>query len=173
MIKYLYTDGCSHTAGGGMEIWKNSVINAYKEMHDITLWNERDVAWPKLLANHLKLKLDDKSESGAGADRVWRQAWEYCNANMDRARQTLFILEIPSYFNRLDIRDTWEQEWLITNPEWKYEDAKVVDVSMVVKYDGRYDIANIQSKKYLIFYLLHKKNKNKRNQTPFPFQLTR
>ena len=64
MIKYLYTDGCSHTAGGGLEPWKIDVVNAYIEKYNIRITNERDWAWPRLLNNHLGLILEDRSESG-------------------------------------------------------------------------------------------------------------
>ena len=55
-FKYLYTDGCSHTAGGGMEKWKMDIINCYKEKYNIDIKNHRDCAWPKLLATKLNLK---------------------------------------------------------------------------------------------------------------------
>ena len=60
------------------------------EKYNIKITNEREWAWPRLLNNHLGLILEDRSESGAGAERVWRQAWEYCDGNLDKAKQTLF-----------------------------------------------------------------------------------
>ena len=93
------------------------IINCYKEKYNIDIKNHRDCAWPKLLATKLNLKLEDRSESGAGADRIWRQAWEYCNGNLEKAKETIFILEVPSFLNRSDVRFK-DDKWVICNTEW-------------------------------------------------------
>ena len=146
-FKYLYTDGCSHTAGGGMENWKMDIINCYKEKYNIDIKHHRDCAWPKLLATKLNLKLEDRSESGAGADRIWRQAWEYCNGNLEKAKETIFILEVPSFLNRSDVRFK-DDKWVICNTEWN-DDGEIDSIEMVDSYDSRTTLDDLPKKKEL------------------------
>ena len=116
--KYLYTNGCSFTAGGGLDSWKLDVKQAYMEKYKAIWDSEREVKWPTNAAKFLELELIDKSECGARLDRVIRQTWEHLEKNLNQAGETIFILELPTYHNRMDVYDKWEQQWLIANPLW-------------------------------------------------------
>jgi hypothetical protein len=151
--KYLYTNGCSFTAGGGLDSWKMDVKEAYMTTYDVVWDSEKDINWPAVLAKKSGLELKDLSESGASLDRVIRQTWEYIEKELPRLKETIFILELPTYHNRLDIYDKWEQQWLIANPQW-VKTYKVDKVPMVVKYDESEPIPNFKKKEeVLIEYL--------------------
>lgn len=170
-FKYLYTNGCSHTAGGGMEEWKNEVVNAYSEKFGIKITNKRELAWPKLLADKLGLKLRDYSQSGAGAERVWRETWEYIENNFyHKLEDTLFILEIPSFWNRIDIKDK-NKDWLICNLDFD-SNANISNISMVKSYDERQDnIEDLEYKKklYLDYLDAFSDYNSKENEVYFKF----
>jgi len=151
--KYLYTNGCSFTAGGGLDSWKMDVKEAYLTKYDVVWDSEKHINWPAVLAKKSGLELKDLSESGASLDRVIRQTWEYIEKELPRIKETIFILELPTYHNRLDIYDKWEQQWLIANPQW-VKTYKVDKVPMVVKYDESEPITNFKKKEeVLIEYL--------------------
>ena len=151
--KYLYTNGCSFTAGGGLDSWKMDVKETYMTEYDVVWDSEKDINWPAVLAKKSGLELKDYSESGASLDRVVRQTWEYIEKELPRIKETIFILELPTYHNRFDVYDKWEQQWLIANPQW-IKTYKVDKIPMVVKYDESELIKDFKSKEEtLINYL--------------------
>jgi hypothetical protein len=151
--KYLYTNGCSFTAGGGLDSWKLDVKHAYMEKYKANWDSEREVTWPTKTAKLLELQLIDKSESGASLDRVIRQTWEHLEKNLNQAGETIFILELPTYHNRMDVYDKWEQQWLIANPQW-VKTYKVDKLPMVVKYDESPLIKNFKKKEQIVIEYL-------------------
>ena len=113
---YLYTNGCSWTAGGGLETYGVS-YKFYKQRG--MSWNtHRDINWPKKLSQKLNLQLIDESESGGGMERVIRMTFDYILSDLDRAKQTLFIIEVPTAENRIDLYSTEYKNYLICNCGW-------------------------------------------------------
>ena len=55
----------------------------------------------------------------------------------------------------MDIRNTWQQQWLICNPEWDYKKGTLVDISLVERYDNKSQIVGIENKKMILTNYLH------------------
>jgi hypothetical protein len=110
----IYTNGCSHTAGGGLD--SNNVKNLYKELHGISWGSERDVTYPKRLSNHFNCKLVDDSTCGSGAPRLIRKTYEYITKyGLENAKKTLFILQINTSVGRLDYYCKKINDYVIVN----------------------------------------------------------
>ncbi len=99
MIKNLYCNGCSTMCGGGLEIVKPDLLEYYKTNYGVTWETERDIMWPKLVADGLNLKIHDYSKSGAGIERYIRETYDYIYEDFKRAEETIFhIIQIFLYF---------------------------------------------------------------------------
>lgn len=123
MKGYLYTNGCSWTAGGGLEKY-TTAYSKYKTK-GINWEHQRDINWPKIISKELNLKLTDDSESGGGMERSIRMTYEYILKDINRAKNTLFIVEIPSAENRIDLYSTKYNQHLICNCGWIGVDGDV------------------------------------------------
>ena len=160
--KYLYVNGSSFTAGGGLEPIKDNVKKAYKELFGLEWKHERDVAWPKLLAKQLGLHLFDESKSGGGPERVIRMTYDYLRRG--DAENTLFILELPSAWNRVDIYSNHFNKHLICNPNYDMENGNNIykDVESTQGYFEYNDSNEINQfvKPHLIEYFTHFHNLN-------------
>jgi hypothetical protein len=140
---YLYVNGSSFTAGGGLEPFKKNLMKFYKEKYGVEWKSERDVAWPKLLADKLGLELIDESACGGGPERVARMMYEFLYKN--KYNRTLFILEIPSAYNRLEFYSNHFKNYLICNPNFSIENENVyVDMSITQGYHTYNDYDDIQ-----------------------------
>lgn len=115
--KFLYINGCSWTAGGGLETY--GVCYKYYKTIGMSWNTHRDVNWPKKLSQKLDLQLVDESESGGGMERAIRMTFDYILSDLDRAKETLFIIEIPTAENRIDLYSTIYNSYLICNCNWK------------------------------------------------------
>jgi phosphopantetheine adenylyltransferase len=107
----LYTNGSSHTKGGGLEEplrREDSCLPLYEKKYNTT-WNNRDeVSWPSRLANMMDIDLVNESECGGGLSRVVRMTFDFIFNNWDKKDNMLIILEIPGgvrediWFNPLE-----------------------------------------------------------------------
>jgi hypothetical protein len=97
----IYVNGSSLTAGGGLD--QDIIKNEYKKLYNVEWGNEKDVTYPKHIANHFGVSLTHDAFSGSGAPRLVRRTYEHIEKiGMDKARNTLFLLEITSPFHRID-----------------------------------------------------------------------
>jgi hypothetical protein len=123
-IKTLYATGCSHTAGGGL--WWPQSKEWYKENHNIIYKNEKDVAYPKVLANLMGLECINTAKSGTGAARLIRKTWEYINSvGIEKSKETLFLLQINNPTIRLDFYSKELDCNLVVN--CRYDDNGKID----------------------------------------------
>jgi hypothetical protein len=122
--KTLYATGCSHTAGGGL--WWPQSIEWYGKNHNIFYNNEKDVAYPKVLADLMGLQCINTAKSGSGAARVLRKVWQYIReVGLEEVKQTLFFLQINNPIFR---RDFYSKELncnLVVN--CRYDDNEKID----------------------------------------------
>ena len=110
----IYVNGSSLTAGGGLNV--KSIKDEYKRIYGIEWENEKDVTYPKYIADHFKCKLVHDAFSGAGAPRLIRRTYEFIKeVGMKRARNTLFLFEITSPVHRVDFYVEEVGEYVITN----------------------------------------------------------
>jgi hypothetical protein len=144
--KYLYVNGSSFTAGGGFEPIKDYVLKFYKETYNVEWKNEREIAWPKLLADKLGLELIDESKSGGGPERVVRMTYDYLFKYGRKIDETLFILEIPSAHNRIDIYSNHFNKYLICNPNYNMDGKNTIfeDMKLTQGYHEYQDFEDVQ-----------------------------
>ena len=88
MIKKIYVNGCSWTDGDTM------VVNGLFDKLEI---KERGKAYsyPKLLANHYNLILNDDSRYGGSLNRITRKTWRYLQLQKNIS-EIIFLIEIPN-----------------------------------------------------------------------------
>lgn len=115
----IYTNGCSHTAGGGL--YDQRIKTLYNDLHGIKWESEREVTYPKRLSNHFNCKLVDDSTCGSGAPRLIRKTYEYITKyGIENAKKTLFILQINTSVGRLDYYCKKINDYVVVN--FTYED---------------------------------------------------
>lgn len=113
-LEFLYVNGCSHTAGGGL--YEELIRNAYKEKFDLSWVSERDVTFSKYVSDYFGLKRIDDSQCGSGSPRLIRKTYEYIEENgIEQARKTLFLLQINGSINRLEFFCKEINDYLIVN----------------------------------------------------------
>lgn len=124
----IYASGSSLSAGGGLE-WGN-VRKLYKEKFGLEWGDEKDVTYPKYVADHFGVKLIQDAQSGSGAPRLVRRCYDYIQKyGLDVAKRTLFILEITDPFHRVEVWCEKIQDYLIVNVRWN-EDATIESLSI-------------------------------------------
>lgn len=121
-FKHLYCNGCSTMAGGGLEIMKTDLLKYYKDTYNVEWKSERDIMWPKLVANHFNLKIYDYSKSGAGVERFIRETYEFIHEHPDIVNETIFFIECPIIWNKMDVWSNKENEYIICNTNLKYDE---------------------------------------------------
>lgn len=121
-FKHLYCNGCSTMAGGGLEAGKAELLNYYKDRYGVEWKSERDIMWPKLVADHFGLNIHDYSKSGAGIERFIRETYEFIQSNHNIIDETIFFIECPIIWNKVDVWSNKENEYIICNTNLKYDE---------------------------------------------------
>ncbi len=121
-FKHLYCNGCSTMAGGGLEIVKTDLLKYYKDTYGVEWRSERDIMWPKLVANYFNMEIHDYSKSGAGVERFIRETYEFINDNQTIINDTIFFIEFPVIWNKIDVWSNEDNEYLICNTDLNYDD---------------------------------------------------
>lgn len=121
-FKNLYCNGCSTMAGGGLEVIKTDLLKYYKDRYGVEWKSERDIMWPKLVADHFGMQIYDYSKSGAGVERFIRETYEFIQANPDIIDETIFFIECPVIWNKVDVWSNDDNDYLICNTDLEYDD---------------------------------------------------
>lgn len=121
-FKNLYCNGCSTMAGGGLETNKTDLLKYYKDTYGVEWKSERDIMWPKLVADHFGMQIYDYSKSGAGLERFIRETYEFINEYSHIINETIFFIECPIIWNKVDVWSNEKSEYLICNTDLKYDD---------------------------------------------------
>jgi hypothetical protein len=123
----IYVNGSSLTAGGGLD--QDSIKKEYKKLYNVEWDNEKDVTYPKYIADHFGVPLTHDAFSGSGAPRLVRRTYEHIEEiGIEKARKTLFILEITSPFHRIDQYYNEINDYSITNVRYD-NDKKLGEIS--------------------------------------------
>jgi hypothetical protein len=92
-LDFLYINGCSHTAGGGL--YETSIKDEYKKLYNLEWGNEREITYSRYVADYFNLKRIDDSQCGSGAPRLIRKTFEYIDeVGIENAKKSLFLLQI-------------------------------------------------------------------------------
>ena len=127
-FKHLYCNGCSTMAGGGLEPMKTDLLKYYKNTYGVEWKSERDIMWPKLVADNFGMQIYDYSKSGAGVERFIRETYEFIQSNNDIINQTIFFIECPVIWNKIDVWSNEDNEYLICNTDLNYDErGKALD----------------------------------------------
>jgi len=88
--------------------------------------------WPKLVADGLNLKIYDYSKSGAGIERYIRETYDYIYEDFTRAKETIYFIECPVIWNKIDVYSNKYKEYLICNVDL-YGDGPIYDETAFTK----------------------------------------
>jgi len=132
MLKYLYSNGSSLSAGGGLYELGNKI--EYKKLYNVTWENEKDVTYPKYVSDYFNLNLIHDAECGSGAPRLVRRTYEHIEKiGLSEAKKTLFIFEITDPIHRIDMFCKKIDDHVIVNA--RYDDnANIENLSVVYSY---------------------------------------
>ena len=131
-IKNVYSNGSSLTAGGGL--YEPGIKNEYKRLYGIEWDNEKDVTYPKYVADHFNLNLTHDAECGSGAPRLVRRTYEHIEKiGIDEAKKTIFLFEITDPMNRIDMYCEKVQSHIIVNARYN-ESGGIENLSAVHSY---------------------------------------
>ncbi len=121
-FKNLYCNGCSTMAAGGLEVIKTDLLKYYKDTYGVEWKSERDIMWPKLVADYFGMQIYDYSKSGAGIERFIRETYEFIEEHPEKINETIFFIECPVIWNKVDIWSNMDNEYIICNTDLKYDD---------------------------------------------------
>ncbi len=125
----VYTNGSSLTAGGGIN--DNFNKKEYKRLHGIDIDNEKDVTYPKYIADHFGCNLVHEALSGGGPSRLVRMVYEYIrNVGMVSSNRTLFILEIPEPIHRIDMYFEKIESYVIVNVRYDNDNSEITSIQI-------------------------------------------
>ena len=132
MIELVYSNGCSHVAGGGLELSRvldtdTSILvkNVYYEKYGVEWKNQNEVTFIKKLADKLKCKSVNEATSGGGSSRVIRMAYDFVKNNWDKRDKIFMFLEFPSFFTRIEIYSNVLKDYLIVNQNFDENQKRV------------------------------------------------
>jgi hypothetical protein len=122
MIEIVYSNGCSHSAAGGLELVrtlddKNTLlIDLYKEKYDVSWKTQEDATYIAHLATLLgEIEYVAEAASGGGSGRVVRMAYDFVKKHWDKKDKLFLVLEFPSFFQRMDVFSVKLDSWMIVN----------------------------------------------------------
>lgn len=138
----IYCNGCSHSAGGGMELDRKlddesiTIREYYKSTYNVWWDNQTDVTYSKYLANLMNVECINEAASGGGSGRVIRMAYDFIKKNWSKKDKLFLILELPS-LGRLDLWSNLLNDYFILNLEFKnqeYSDNSILSLFGTKKY---------------------------------------
>lgn len=116
--KFFYTNGSSHTKGGGLE--EPSIREGwpcreeYEKKYGVT-WNSRDeINWATRLSKRLGIKVYNEAECGGGTYRAIRMAYNFIDKHSNEIGDFFIVLELPC-LTRLDVFYKPQNRYYIVN----------------------------------------------------------
>lgn len=128
-IKLIYCNGCSHSAGGGLELDsllsgdKIYIRDYYKDKYNVWWDTQKEITYSHRLAKIIGCDVINEAESGGGAGRVIRMAYKFVENNFKIKNDIFLILELPS-IGRLDLFSKVLDDYIITNIQYKTQDYR-------------------------------------------------
>lgn len=118
-IKKIYCNGCSHSAGGGLEIDRllDDVIlvrDYYKQKYNVWWETQIEASYIKYTADKLNCEYINEAASGGGSERVLRMAYDFIKKNFKIKEELFLILEFPS-LGRIDLYSKELNDYIIAN----------------------------------------------------------
>lgn len=141
-IRKIYCNGCSHSAGGGLEINRNlknglNIIDYYTSKYNVQWQNVNEVLYSTIISNKLNIESINEAASGGGPERVLRMAYDFVKSNWKHKEEIFLILELPS-LGRLDLFSTKLNDYIIANLHFKNNDYSDNSISGLYGTRGYY-----------------------------------
>ncbi len=105
---FFYTNGSSHTRGGGFEtldeegFFADAMAEYYKKHYNITWRSTDEVNYATRLSKHIDIKVVNESMQGGGLDRIIRKTYDFIESNWEKRHKFFIILEAPDA-SRIDL----------------------------------------------------------------------
>lgn len=135
----IYANGSSLTAGGGLEV--EEVKREYKRKFGVEIQNEKDVTYPKYVADYFKCDLVHEAQSGGGPSRLCRMVYEYVKkVGSISSKRTLYLLEIPDPIHRVDMYFEKIKSYVIVNVRYDNGDSEIssLQIQPTTTPDGKF-----------------------------------
>jgi hypothetical protein len=139
-LKRLYCNGSSLSAGGGL--YEKGVRQKYKELYNVEWGDEKDVTYPKYIADHFKMSLIHDAECGSGVPRLIRRTYDFIESiGIEEAQKTLFLFEITDPIHRVDMYCKEINDHIIVNVRYDdSDDGSLSDLSIVHSYSPNHSV---------------------------------
>jgi hypothetical protein len=153
-IKLIYCNGCSHSAGGGLELNrkltdnKTYVRDYYKTKYGVWWDFQKEITYSHRLGKMMECDVVNEAASGGGSGRVIRMAYQFVQDNFKRKDDIFLILELPS-IGRLDLFSKVLDDYIIVNMQYKsfdYRDDTILQYNACRDYSIEGDIEKIGAK---------------------------
>ncbi len=134
-LKKIYCNGCSHSAGGGLEPYRllNEEIfvrDYYKQKYNVYWESQLETTYIKYISDNLGVEFLNDATSGGGSERVIRMAYDFVKKNWKIKNELFLILELPS-LGRLDLFSKQLDDYIIANLHFEnnnYNDDSITDL---------------------------------------------
>lgn len=143
IIKKIYCNGCSHSAGGGLELDrilddKTFVKDYYQKKYNVNWDNQTDITYIKYTADKLGCEYINEAASGGGSERVIRMSYDFIKKNWKDKEKLFLVLELPS-LGRLDLYSKKLKDYIIANLEFSTNDYADESIRNIYGTRGYYD----------------------------------
>lgn len=185
LFDLIYFNGCSFTAGGGLEIRNEGEIgvfcsDGYKQKYGLKWKHNKDVSYPQRVSEILNIPIINDAIQGGSFDRVQRTTYDFIANYKGDIKRVLFFLEIPPGL-RLDIYSNYFSQFILCNGyvengvakmagQRSYEalsyndDKQFIDKSLANMFENHFSLDYYLKKQVLDYnHLVHYFNRNQIN----------
>lgn len=125
-ITKIYCNGCSHSAGGGLELDRLLdeeivVRDYYKQKYNVEWETQVETTYVNYISKNLGCEYVNEAGSGGGSERVVRMTYDFIKKNWKIKENLLLILEFPS-LGRLDLYSNKLKDYIIANLHFSNND---------------------------------------------------
>lgn len=105
------------------------------------------VTYPVIIKKITGVDIINEAKQGAGLPRLIRKTWEFIDKNeLEVLKKTLFILEISTSINRLDVYSNEQKDWMVVNVEYD-DDFKAYETNNTFNWIYGPQLRNSYNKK--------------------------
>lgn len=118
----IYFNGSSYTENAMKDYNHRYFQNEDYIKFDENYFTGQLVTYPIIIKKLTGINIINEAKQGAGLPRLIRKTWEFIDKNdLEKLRKILFILELPTSINRLDIYSNTYKDWMVVNVEYDNE----------------------------------------------------
>ena len=162
-IEIVYSNGCSHSAAGGLELVrtiddkKTLITDVYKQKYNVSWKTQEDATYIAHLAGLLGgIEYVADAASGGGTGRVIRMAYDFVKRNWSKKDKLFLVLEFPCFFQRMDVFSVKLDSWMVVNQSFSESSGRRNHLYATRKYfvdEFSKDTQKIDGDKELTTYL--------------------